>query len=236
MTESPSLLQVSTDVAVGVDLGQSRDPTSIAVVERIAWEPRIGIAKASLAAAYAEQRTRPPQYNLRALDQAPLGEPYPLQAQRVKRMLAVGRIAEADPRVYVDYTGVGRAVYEIFRDQHVPNLSPVTITFGGDVTAHASGFSVPKLVLISRLQALMHTGCLKMPDSLPLAKVLRRELLDFRVGYTAVGNATFGAREGAHDDLVLAVALAVFGLDRDRVPDASRVLSWQLGGTAGRSG
>jgi hypothetical protein len=27
-----------------------------------------------------------------------------------------------------------------------------------------------------------------------------------------VGNATFGAREGAHDDLVLAVALAVYGL------------------------
>lgn len=42
------------------------------------------------------------------------------------------------------------------------------------------------------------------------------ELVDFRVRYTAVGNATFGAREGAHDDLILAVALAVYGLDSER--------------------
>jgi hypothetical protein len=75
---------------------------------------------------------------------------------------------------------------------------------------------VPELALVSRLQALMHTGRLRMPDSLPFAKTLRRELLDFRVTYTAVGNATFGAREGAHDDPVLAVALAVYGLDGGR--------------------
>jgi hypothetical protein len=35
-----------------------------------------------------------------------------------------------------------------------------------------------------------------------MAKTFRRELLDFRVSYTAVGNGTFGAREGAHDDLM----------------------------------
>jgi septum formation topological specificity factor MinE len=54
---------------------------------------------------------------------------------------------------------------------------------------------------------------LKMPR-LPLVKTLRREVLEFNVKYTAIGNATFGAREGAHDDLVLAVAIAVYGLDR----------------------
>ena len=32
--------------------------------------------------------------------------------------------------------------------------------------------------------------------------------------FTEFGNATFNAREGAHDDLVLALALAVFGLSR----------------------
>ena len=55
-------------------------------------------------------------------------------------------------------------------------------------------------------------------DTLPLAKVFRRELLDFRVSYTAIGNATFGEREGAHDETILAVALAVYGLEgRHRV-------------------
>ena len=44
--------------------------------------------------------------------------------------------------------------------------------------------------------------------------MLSRELHDFRVRYTEAGHATFNAREGAHDDLARALALAVFGLSR----------------------
>jgi hypothetical protein len=155
-----------------------------------------------------------PTYNLRLLEQAPLGESYPAQAQRVNRILSRQQIAEHDPRVFVDYTGVGRAVYDIFKQQGVPRIVPITITFSGGGRNEGGGYSVPKIDLISKLQALMHTGCLHMPDSLPFAKTFRRELLDFRVSYSAVGNATFGAREGAHDDLILAVALAVYGLSQ----------------------
>ena len=39
----------------------------------------------------------------------------------------------------------------------------------------------------------------------------------FCVRFTEAGNATFNAREGAHDELVLALALAVFGLSRPKV-------------------
>jgi hypothetical protein len=70
------------NVAVGVDLGQSQDPTSIAVIEQI---------KPTLPAFAAERMTRSevatlklampqPEYTLRLLEQAPLGESYPLQA------------------------------------------------------------------------------------------------------------------------------------------------------------
>jgi hypothetical protein len=99
----------------------------------------------------------------------------------------------------------------------VPRIKAVTITFNGQEGPNGNnGHSVPKLALVSRLQALMHTGKLRMPgeQAMPLAKTFRRELLDFRVSYSAVGNAKFGAREGAHDDLVLAVALAVYGLSQ----------------------
>lgn len=44
--------------------------------------------------------------------------------------------------------------------------------------------------------------------------MLLRELQDFRVRFSDAGNATFNAREGAHDDLVLVLALAVFGFSR----------------------
>lgn len=43
--------------------------------------------------------------------------------------------------------------------------------------------------------------------------------------FTLAGNATFNAREGAHDDLVLALALAVFGLSRP-VPATSVPVEW----------
>lgn len=78
---------------------------------------------------------------------------------------------------------------------------------------------MPKGELVSKLQALLHSGDLRIASSLPDASVLARELQDFRVRFTEAGNATFNAREGAHDDLVLALALAVFGLSR---PEAVR--------------
>lgn len=221
---------LQTLVAVGVDLGQSRDPTSIAAIERVrevitpdteAWLRTLPLEYRNARREEIKAACAPDRYNLRLLEQAPLGEAYPLQAQRVKRILAREAIAVHEPRVWVDYTGVGRAVYDIFKQERVPRIVPVTITFGGEAGPNGhGGHSVPKIDLISRLQALMHTGKLHMPDTLPLAKVFRRELLDFRVSYTAVGNATFGAREGAHDDLILAVALAVYGLSR---PEAVKI-------------
>lgn len=206
-------------VAVGVDLGQSQDPTSIAVLEKVfADVPDMAPVHQGPALA-AAARKQPARYNLRLLEQAPLGESYPLQAHRLKRILARESIAKHDPPVFVDYTGVGRAVLDIFRTENVPRLRPVTITFQGSGPNGAGGTSVPKIELVSRLQALMHTGALFMPDqeAMPLAKTFRRELLDFRVSYTDVGNARFGAREGAHDDLILAVALAVYGLTQPGV-------------------
>jgi hypothetical protein len=56
----------------------------------------------------------------------------------------------------------------------------------------------------------MQNGQLKIAEALQLAPVLRRELLNFKVKITiATGHDSYEAwREGDHDDLVLAVALA----------------------------
>jgi hypothetical protein len=53
--------------------------------------------------------------------------------------------------------------------------------------------------------------------NLPEAPVLKMELEDFRASVTDSGRWTFGARSGAHDDLVLALALALWRASR-RVP------------------
>ena len=84
--------------------------------------------------------------------------------------------------------------------------------FDGGATEMRDGSicMVPKLNLISRLQALLHEGRLKILRSLPEAEALIRELQDFRAQYTDAGHMTFTARSGRHDDLVLALAIAAW--------------------------
>ncbi len=97
------------------------------------------------------------------------------------------------------------------------------IAGGRETSATRTGWSVPKGELVSKLQALLHAGDLRIAAGLQDATVLARELQDFRVRFTDHGNATFSAREGAHDDLVLALALAVSGLSRSEPAESVRV-------------
>jgi hypothetical protein len=59
---------------------------------------------------------------------------------------------------------------------------------------------------------LFHAGDLKIAKSLPEAAALASELQDFRASISEAGYASFGARVGKHDDLVLALALACWHL------------------------
>ena len=77
-------------------------------------------------------------------------------------------------------------------------------------------WSVPKTELISNLDALLHTGMLKIAAELREAPALAEELQDFRRHVSEAGRNSYGARMGAHDDLVLSLALAAWWLGRGR--------------------
>jgi hypothetical protein len=83
----------------------------------------------------------------------------------------------------------------------------VLITGGTAETREGPTCSVPKLTLVSRLQALLHEGRLKILRELDEAETLIRELQDFRMEFTTAGHLTFNARCGKHDDLVFPVSL-----------------------------
>jgi hypothetical protein len=140
------------------------------------------------------------------LERLPLGTTYPAIVAHVSRLLA--RLPGGTELV-IDYTGVGRPVFDLFMHS---GISPVGVLItAGTAEAHDGIIcSVPKLVLVSRLQALLHEGRLKILKDLPEAETLVRELQDFRVEYTAAGHLTFNARSGKHDDLVLALAIAAW--------------------------
>jgi hypothetical protein len=144
-----------------------------------------------------------PVYQVRHLERLPLGTPYPAIVAHVARLLAKVPGAE----LAIDFTGVGRPVFDLF---NFAGISPIGVLITGGTTPSRSGqiLAVPKLALISRLQALLHQGQLKIHRDIPEAPALVRELQDFRVEYTAAGNLTFNARSGKHDDLVLALSIA----------------------------
>src|ERR1700751_992763 len=175
-----------SDYTIGVDLGQSFDPTAIAVVRKL--RPRVG----------------DPIYQVGHLERLPLQTLYPGVVSRVGRMLA--RLPEGT-ELALDYTGVGRPVFDLFEAK---GFSPygVSITSGTAVTKDKRHYSVPKLTLISTVQALLHDGRLKIHKDLADVQTLVAELQDFRAEVTDSGYWRFGARAGKHDDLVLALAIA----------------------------
>jgi Terminase RNaseH-like domain len=177
-----------SDFTIGVDLGQSFDPTAIAVVRKL--RPKIG----------------DPIFQVGHLERLRLQTPYPGVVSHVIRMLA--QLPEGTELV-LDYTGVGKPVYDLF---HAKGMSPygVSITSGNAVTKDKMHYSVPKLTLISTVQALLHDGRLKIHKDLADVQVLVAELQDFRAEVTDSGYWRFGARAGKHDDLVLALAIALW--------------------------
>jgi hypothetical protein len=69
--------------------------------------------------------------------------------------------------------------------------------------------------LASVLQVLFQSGRLKISREIPEYQTLVEELLNFRVKITANAHDTYEAwREGQHDDLVLALAMACWYAER----------------------
>ena len=178
---------------VGVDLGQSFDPTAISCIRKL------------------EADDRDPSrsiFQVGHLERLPLGIPYPSIVRTVAGVLAAPRL-RGKAELVIDYTGVGRPVFDMFEGA---GLSPigVTITSGTTTTNEGMIYGVPKLHLISRVQALLHSGRLKIHKGLTDAPALVAELQEFRAEVTDSGYWRFGARSGKHDDLVLAVAIALW--------------------------
>jgi len=206
------------EFVLGVDLGQSIDPTALSLVHRqqspletwdIDHDHRV-----------TKQKVHD-QFDVRHLERLPLGKPYPEVVQYVAALLRRPPLDEGCLLV-IDETGVGRAVGDIFDEAGLEPIR-ITITAGSDVMQQTwRRFNVAKTLLISTLDARLHTGELRFAADLTDAGALADELKDFRRKVSDVGRASYAARTGKHDDLVLATAIAVWvAAGKGRVPDPS---------------
>jgi len=213
---------------VGVDLGQQRDPTAICVVERD-YVPAGKLYNASYwvkgRELYGAREPVKLEYHVRHLERPALGTSYVEVVERVVELLK--SLGDEELILAVDTTGVGRPVADMLKERLERWLEEerntylhtawITITGGDSVTkVEGGGIRVPKRDLASAPLILMQNGQLKIAEALQLAPVLKRELLNFKVKINiATGHDSYEAwREGDHDDLVLAVAMACWAGER----------------------
>jgi hypothetical protein len=191
--------RIRSRFVTGLDLGQSRDYSAIAVLERSTVTP----SDAALESV--------DHYAVRHLERVPLGKSYTAMCAHLVSMFAKEPLTGTT--LAVDATGIGRPVVDLLDTSRIKaDVRPITITSGNE--AHRGdglGWNVPKKCLVSTMQVLLQGRRLTVAKSLPFAPILVEELLDFQVKLTEAANETFGTwREGRHDDLVLAIACAAW--------------------------
>jgi hypothetical protein len=223
---------------LGLDLGQSADYTALALLEEPIWigsqwkalVPTLNgqagwVSPADIYAPYLEyaqgearRRGRPPNPPLfvRYLERFELGTKYTEVVERIRELIGTPPLLDKPAVLLVDKTGVGAGVVDHFEHQGITPTS-ITIHGGADVAPDQtavdqgrSGLKVPKRDLVGAVQVLLQNGRLKIAKELPEAETLRKELLNFRVKIDprTAHDSYSHWREGDHDDLVLATAMA----------------------------
>jgi hypothetical protein len=186
-----------TRYLIGLDLGQAQDYSAWVVAKRV---ERDGANVA---------------YDVGHLDRVQ-GARYPAVVAHTRAMIAVLSAQEArtDIGLVVDFTCVGRAVADLLVEEvRGADVELVTIAGGDAETRGEHGdWRVPKRDLASVVQVLLQSDRLRIAEELAHARTLTEELVNFRVKISLTGHDAYGAgaewREGNHDYLVLALALA----------------------------
>jgi len=191
---------------LGLDLGNMSDYTALVILEKL----RV-ITKVEKFPAPAETDLR---YHVRYIQRFDLGTTYPAICDSIKNLTETQEL-DNQYLVVLDATGVGRPVYQLLREREILTV-PVTITAGAEEVYTPEGeYHVPKRILASNLLVLFQTGRLKFAEGLPGVDVLIEELKKFRAKISLAGQDIYEAwREGDHDDLVLALALAAWFAER----------------------
>ncbi len=216
---------------LGLDLGQRRDPTAIALVERVpAGEPEkpsdrsacywgIQDIYSEMHRSAQERKARAARdiFQVRLLERFPLGTGYPDIVAEVAELTGAV-VLEGPCQVVVDGTGVGAPVVDLLRRAlgerfgSTRGLSQVVFTGGHTVSSEGNRFLVPRNDLVSNVEILLESGRLLIALDLSLAGALGEELENVhRRVLPPTGKESFIPwRENCHDDLVFALAVALW--------------------------
>ncbi|MGZ4846414.1 MAG: phage terminase large subunit family protein [Halobacteriota archaeon] len=186
---------------IGVDLGLKRDPSAVAIVQRL----------------YAPSRSA--HYFVQWLHRFPLRTPYTDIAAEVAhiddQLKVKARIKgkQCEITYALDATGVGQGVTELVA-QAMPNATIMRCYLTGGITPATDWdlreVRIPKGQMVSTLIALFDANRLHLSKRSKEIDAMVTELENFELHLTDEGKDTYGAKIGKHDDLVCALGLACF--------------------------
>lgn len=212
--------EIEKSLFIGLDLGQAKDFTALCIIECVRSIDYTGKDEIT-------------NLNCVHLQRWKLRTSYPSIVADVVRMvnsLKPYQSPDARPVLAIDATGCGAPVVDLFKREKInAELRPIQIVGGANVSEEFGMNRVPKRDLVSAVQVALQNRTLKVADVLHEADTLLRELQNFTVKITDAANDVYGAwREGTHDDLVLAVALALWNANKPpfRIDDRARQI-WQ---------
>jgi hypothetical protein len=193
------------DYFVGYDLGKSEDYTARAVLRRT----------------YNGRVTETGFYDFDLdcvqVEQIALGTPYTqVVADAFEFVTSHYAFAGASAvRLVIDATGVGTGVVEMFQERfgHFhssigPEIVAVLITCGaGKPIREGRVWHIPKCEVVMSTYAALASGRLRIDPRIKHAKMLKHELANYQTKTTESARTQFAAREGQHDDLIMALCL-----------------------------
>jgi len=212
--DSPAMLYRSPRFIAGLDVGQMNDPSALTVLER---DMRLVHGQLE------------PYFFCGYLDRLPLQTPYPIMGRMVREKLE--RFGEKCLLV-IDATGVGRAVVDEFRQawtyydevsqamlprRDKPTIVALTIVHAErPIIKQWDDIHVSKLDLVMTLMLVMERHRLDVAKGLEQFPHLIREAQEFQWKKTTreMDDPYSQWRQGKQDDMLLAVAIAVWWGER----------------------
>jgi terminase large subunit-like protein len=179
--------------SAGLDLAQSSDFTALEICRRSR-----GLLRALKYEVVFARRWR--------------GTAYPVLVEEISSILNRQPFVD-DVRLNLDATGVGAPVLDLFeraKSEGLLGCEINAIIFTAANEPNPTKNTVPKKDLITRLEVLLAEKRLDFARDLGLGPMIKEELKNFGYKLSAAGKATFNAAGSGHDDLVSALALAVY--------------------------
>lgn len=211
-------------LSIGIDLAKMRDRTALVFMESYPKED-------------VSPKGRPRHqvhHRILGLAKTPRGLDYPAQIEMIVDQV-VAWAAEDKVTLWVDDTGPGKAVVDMLR-LHCPlPIRGITIGTGSQAVQHGQDATLPKALLVGVMEAAIASRRLHGTRELPRParpkmeaswEDLDKELRSFGYQRLESGTIKYEAQKG-HDDMVIALALAIWGGHKSNGAGRAFLDHWQ---------